>query len=282
MKKLFLLPIFIAFFSLSGFSQELNFNNENISFQITEIKAVGEQLHCKFIITAVESDETIYISLQKIRIFDTKGKEYNPEQGEIGKEKVTGKFSRMNSNIIAGVPVKGKIIFSGAVSKRKTLNLLEIPINIAPKETDVNIRFTNIIIPFGTSDADKKLLNNPLSEEIDDAVFTELKSITKKSDTLTFNFIVTNYDDDKIEVLNATSSKFIDDSGNEYYPNHISFGNDKTDGRYAALSKKCINEVPIKMTVRFTDSKIVNLKKIILLELGMNNNKFQFRDLTTE
>ena len=277
MKKYYLLIIAFFLLSFEGYSQQFNFKNDKISIQFTEVKAIGEQLHCKFLITAIGSDETFNIMMSKVKLFDTEGNEYISTRGKIGNKDI-GPHT-MRADLIAGVPVKGRFIFFGAASKRSKMNMFEIPIRLLKQELDVNVRLKSIIIPFGATASNKELQNNDNYTEVDDQVFVELKSTTKEENTLTFNFLITNFDDDKNQDLISGKCKFFDESGNEYGINHTFFGNSR-GSVHGLVRKECVKEIPVKLSLIFIDDKIVDLKEVKLLELNMNNNKFQFRSIT--
>ncbi len=277
MKRSFLLIVSLFLLSFAGFSQQFNFKNDNISLQFTEFKVIGEQVHCKFLITAIGNDETFSIQMSKVKMFDTEGNEYISTKGKIGIKDI-GPHA-MRADLIAGIPVKGRFIFFGAISKRNKITMFEIPVNLVKQGLDFNIRMKDIMIPFGASASNKELQNNKNYKEIDDNSFIELKTTTKKENTLTFDFIVTNLGDDKNQTLLSGKCKFFDESGNEYIINHTFFGNSK-GSVHGLVRKQCVKEIPVKLSLIFTDEKIANIKEIKLLELSMNDNKFQFRNIT--
>ncbi len=279
MKKYYVLIIAFFLLSFAGYSQQFSFKNEQISIQFTEIKAIGDQLQCKFLITAIGNDETFQIQMSKVKLFDAEGNEFISTKGKIGITDI-GPHT-MRADLIAGVPVKGQFIFFGAASKRSKMNMFEIPIRLVKQEIDLNVRLSNIVIPFGTTASNKELQNNKNYKEIDDHVFIELKSTTKEENTLTINFLVTNFDDDKNQALISGKCKIFDESGNEYGINHTFFGNSR-GSVHGLVRKECVKDIPIKLSLIFIDDKIADLKEIKLLEINMNNNKFQFRSITPE
>jgi len=281
MKKTFLLFTAFILLSISANSQQYKFTNDKVSIKFTEFKVIGEQLHCEFQISALTSDETINIFLNSTKMIDMEGNEYFPEYAEIGNKEVTGRYGVLGQDLIAGVHLKGKFVFFGTVSKRKVLNFFEIPIKLPKLNLTYNARFRNITIPYGKSALNKNL-KSKFYKEIDDETYVELKSSIKDENTLTFNFLLTNFDDDKNQILSANSCKCVDDLGNEYIVSKISFGSDIKDGRYANIGKQCVKDIPIKLSIIFKDDKIPDIKEIKLLELAMNKNKTQFKNLTLQ
>ncbi len=269
----------ITFFILStaGYSQPFSFQNENISIRFTDFKAIGNELHCKFLINSIGTDDILSIQMSKVKLFDAEGNEFISTKGRIGTKNI-GPHA-MNADLIAGVPVNGEFIFLDAASKRHKMNMFEIPIKLIKQNIFFTVRLTDIVIPFGASASNKELNDNANYKEIDDNVFIELKSATKEDNTLTFNFLVTNFDDDKTQDLISGQCKFFDEYGNEYGINHTFFGNSKGSVN-RLVRKECVKGIPIKLSLIFIDDKITDLKEIKLLELNMNNNKFQFRNIT--
>ena len=276
MKKT-VIAFLLTFLYINSFAQKFEYVNENLSVTFTDFKSIGEQLHCKFMVKAISKDDVFETLVSKIKIFDMEGNVYYPYQAKLGSS-VVGKNQFLRSDLIADIPLKGEIIFAGAVSTRSEIAMLEMPSKLKNQKLDFNIRIKAISIPYGKTATNKELKNNKFYREIDDNIFIELKTQKKDEQNLIFNFLITNFSYDKDQALFPGKCKCIDDAGNEYLVNVANFGSE-SGGAYKILRKKCTKDTPLKMDIQFKDSKILGIKEIKLLEININNNIFQFKNI---
>jgi hypothetical protein len=113
--------------------------------------------------------------------------------------------------------------------------------------------------------------------EFDDYIAV-LQACEVSGEFLTVTFLITNKGDDRELSLFGKGTKIYNSKGNEYEPNATTLANTKSRGWQKVSKLRLVNGIPTKATIVF-GKKAIKSKKIKLLEIKFDNNKYQLRDI---
>lgn len=247
---------------------------EETSLELQQARTIGKQLHFDFLLTNLTADVDFSISFRNTKLYDGEGNVFDPELIRFAQMEKT--YGEAFQNCPEGIPMKLKIVFSGAPSKLAVVKELNFKLIRKSDNKEFPVSLTDVAIPTTDNELVLKAHENPHYFEVEPDVFAELTTVERNDKILRFEFMVVNQGSDKKVAFGFRDTRIIDDKGNTMELKTMNFsGMEKT---YGECFKEMPTGIPMKLEY-FFELKDPSAQKIMMFEFGKHNNVFQIRDI---